>query len=188
MDEPGRPWQRCTEWGVGQRNDQWTLSIPSFRSTAPGNKWPQHSAGVEQTERRDVSEETDLWNLCPLVDKSWCGFKKMLTGSHERGTELANTQKPLQSCKMPQKQTWAQRVFGTTPSTPGHSWGEDSRLCSLSLWLFFYINISLTNTSYHLLWSLCSCSSISVCSHHLFICLIKNTDLTSYSHYSLQWI
>lgn len=57
------------------------------------------------------------------MDKSWCRFKKTLTGSHGRGAELANSQKPVQSQEVPQKQTWAQRELGNIPlsswSLPG---------------------------------------------------------------------
>lgn len=35
------------------------------------------------------------------MDKGWCGFKKMLTGSCGRETELGNAQKPLQSQEVP---------------------------------------------------------------------------------------
>lgn len=59
------------------------------------------------------------------MDKSCRGFKKMLTGPRGRETELANTQKPLQSQEVPQKQTWTQREFGTIfLSAPGHFLGR----------------------------------------------------------------
>lgn len=104
-------WINQGNHGKGPQNEEWDREMISGHTVVPlSGAQPQATSdpNTEQTERRDFSEKINLWNLYPLdvVDKSWCGFKKMLTGSHGRGIELANTQRSLQSQEVPQKQTW----------------------------------------------------------------------------------